>query len=111
MKRYLGMALLAMLVAGAPRSASAAILLFGANLDGPSESPTNNSPGTGFGTVVIDTVAHTLKVHAEFANLTTGTVASHIHTPTPTALTGTAGVATTTPSFVGFPLGVTSGVF
>jgi hypothetical protein len=41
----------------------------------------------------------------------TGTTASHIHAPTTTPLSGTAGVATTTPSFAGFPLSVFSGSF
>jgi hypothetical protein len=46
-----------------------------------------------------------------FSGLTSGTMASHIHAATPTPLTGTAGVATTTPTFAGFPLGVTSGSY
>ena len=44
-----------------------------------------------------------------FADLVSGTTASHIHAPTPLPGTGTAGVATTTPTFTDFPLGVTSG--
>jgi hypothetical protein len=52
-----------------------------------------------------------MHVHADFAGLLGTTTASHIHSATPTPLSGTAGVATTTPSFVGFPLGVTAGTF
>src|SRR5205807_609669 len=37
--------------------------------------------------------------------------ASHIHAATASPGTGTAGVATTTPTFAGFPLGVTSGTY
>ena len=46
-----------------------------------------------------------------FSGLLGTTTASHIHTPTPVPGIGTAGVATTTPSFAGFPLGVTSGSY
>ncbi|HEX7880360.1 MAG TPA: CHRD domain-containing protein, partial [Candidatus Eisenbacteria bacterium] len=46
-----------------------------------------------------------------FSGLLGTTTAAHIHAPTAVPLAGTAGVATTTPSFVGFPLGVTSGSY
>jgi hypothetical protein len=52
-----------------------------------------------------------MRVQVSFVGLTGNTTASHIHAPTVVALTGTAGVATTTPTFTGFPLGVTSGVY
>lgn len=78
-------------------------------MDGPSE-PTA-SPGTGFGTALYDSVAHTLALDATFSGLTGTTTASHIHAATTSPLSGTTGVATTTPSFAGFPLGVTSGAF
>jgi hypothetical protein len=80
-------------------------------MDGPSESPANASPGTGYGTALYDDVAHTLALDATFSGLVGTTSASHIHTPTPNPFRQTAGVATTTPSFVGFPLGVTSGAY
>ena len=89
----------------------AAILPFFAILNGPSESPANASPGTGFATVTLDTVANTLTLNVSFSGLTGTTSASHIHAATTTAFTGTAGVATTTPTFAGFPLGVTSGTY
>lgn len=76
-------------------------------LSGPAEAPPNASPGTGFATVTIDTVAHTLRVQSTFSGLLSPTTASHIHCCV--VPPGTAGVATTTPSFVGFPLGVTAG--
>jgi hypothetical protein len=82
-------------------------------LDGPSEFPPNASMGMGIGTVSYDNVAHTLQLQVVFSGLTGNTTASHIHAPTafPFALTNNAGVATTTPSFAGFPTGVTSGAF
>lgn len=69
------------------------------------------SPGLGSGTVDYDSTAHTLALAVNFSGLVGTTTASHIHGPTTTPLTGTAGVATTTPSFALFPLGVSSGSF
>jgi hypothetical protein len=84
-------------------------IVYIANLDGPSEAPPNASPGTGFAEVDFDIVAHTLYVDVTFADLIGTTTASHIHGP---ASPGTnAGVITTTPTFTGFPLGVTSGTY
>src|SRR6476646_10235573 len=87
--------------------ASATVTVYQANMDGPSESPANNSPGTGFTQVTYDSVAHSLAVHVVFQGLSGNTTASHIHSATTVAFAGTAGVATTTPTFAGFPLGVT----
>ena len=107
--------LLSLLVAALAMSAHATVYHFAVALDGPSEFPTNNSPGIGFGTVNYDDVAHTLQLQVVFSGLRSNTTAAHIHAPTaspfPGGLTNTVGVATTTPSFVGFPLGVTSGTF
>ncbi|MBM3726326.1 MAG: CHRD domain-containing protein [Acidobacteria bacterium] len=85
-------------------SASAAPVAYYAHMDGPSEAPPNASPGTGFTRVTIDTMAHTLHVQAWFSGLLGTTTAAHIHIGVPTGP-----VATQTPSFSGFPLGVTSG--
>jgi len=105
--------LLAALLMCGLMSARATLFQYYANLDGASEFPANGSGGTGFATVDYDNVAHTLALNVVFTNLTGNTTASHIHAPTlfPFALTNNAGVATTTPSFTGFPLGVTSGSF
>ena len=78
-------------------------------MDGPSE-PTV-SLGTGYGTMLYDDVAHTMTYNATFTGLTGTTTASHIHAPTATAFTLTAGVATQTPTFANFPNGVTSGAY
>src|SRR5437870_4926993 len=85
--------------------------IFVANLNGASEAPPNASPGTGFAEVTIDPVAHTMEVFVTFQDLFGTTTASHIHSPTVVPFTGNAGVATTVPSFPGFPLGVTSGTY
>ena len=90
---------------------SAAPIAFTTTLSGPAESPPNASPGTGTGVVTIDPVLHTLFVSFNFANLTSGTTASHIRCCTAVPLTGTAGVATQLPAFINFPLGVTGGSY
>jgi hypothetical protein len=94
-------------------SARATVFQYVAYLDGPSEFPVNASPGTGFATVNYNDVAKTLQLQVTFSGLVGTVTASHIHAPTAFAfnLTNTAGVATTTPSFAGFPTGVTSGSF
>ncbi len=80
-------------------------------LNGNGEVPPTGSPGTGTATVTLDTVAHTLFVDVVFSNLSAPTTASHIHCCTSSPGTGTVGVATTVPTFTGFPLGVTSGTY
>ena len=91
--------------------ASATVFQYEAFLSGPNESPPNTSPGTGLALVNFDNVANTLTVDVTFSGLTAGTTASHIHAPTASPGTGTAGVATTLPYFPDFPIGVTSGSY
>lgn len=90
-------------------AADGAIIAYFANLSGPNESPPVASPGIGSATVTIDTVLHTMRVQVTFSGLLANTTACHIHSATAVPFAGNAGVATQTPSFVGFPLGVTSG--
>ena len=92
-------------------SAQAGPMEFTANLSGPNESPPNASPGTGFTSVLYDPVLHTLHVDVTFGGLLGNTSASHIHCCTTIPGVSNAGVATVTPSFTGFPLGVTSGLY
>jgi hypothetical protein len=94
-------------------SASATVFHYEVVLDGATEFPSNNSAGFGFGTVSYDDAAHTLQLELAFDGLTGTTTMSHIHAPTaiPFGLTNNAGVATTTPTFAGFPAGVTNGVY
>jgi len=80
-------------------------------LSGLNESPVNASAGIGNGTVIFDTTANTMAINLTFSGLTGTTTASHIHAATAVPFTGTAGVATQTPTFAGFPLGVTSGSY
>ncbi|MFN8610294.1 MAG: CHRD domain-containing protein [Vulcanimicrobiota bacterium] len=89
--------------------AQAVVIVYTGILSGAAESPPVVSAGTGTVTVTYDNVARTLRVQTNFSGLTGNTTAAHIHAATAVPGAGTAGVATTTPSFVGFPTGVTAG--
>jgi len=102
----LGFAAIAMVPA-----AQSAPIVYTANLSGPAEAPPNASPGTGSTIVTIDTSAHTLRVEVSFAGLLGTTTMAHIHCCTAVPFTGTVGVATATPNFPGFPLGITAGIY
>jgi hypothetical protein len=93
------------------RVGDAGLIQTSADLSGPAESPPNASTGTGSAEVDLDTTLHTLHVDITFSGLTDTTTSSHIHAATAVPGTGTAMVATQTPSFSGFPLGVTSGTY
>lgn len=105
------LAMVAVIAIGSVTPARAAVLTYTAVLNGANESPANASTGTGTCQVDYDNVANTLHVHADFTGLVGTTTASHIHCATAVAFTGTAGVATTTPTFAGFPSGVTAGTY
>lgn len=94
-------------------SAQAAVYQYSVFLDGPSDG--NTSPGIGNGTVDYDDVLHTLSLQVSFRGLVTtngaGTTVSHIHAATALPFTGTAAVATTTPTLPGFPASVFSGTY
>ena len=101
----------AVLALGCVQGAQAAPMLFRAILSGPNESPPNISVGVGQADVFLDQVANSLQVNVVFSGLSGVTTASHIHCCTAVPGTGTAGVATVTPTFPGFPLGVASGSY
>ncbi|WP_422011836.1 CHRD domain-containing protein [Roseateles sp.] len=85
--------------------------VYQALLLGTSEIPTAVTPGTGLATVTMDFDLLTLRVQVTFAGLIGTTTASHIHCCTVTPGAANVGVATQTPSFTGFPTGVTSGIY
>jgi len=87
--------------------AHAATISTVAALSGANENPSNVSPAAGNTVVTLDTTTHQMRVQMQFVGLTSNTTASHIHCCI--APPGNAGVATTTPAFVGFPVGVTGG--
>ena len=105
--------LIAVLSWGAP--SAAAPITFIADLDGPSEAPPNASPGSGFAEITIDSVLHTLRVVVTFSGLTAFNTAAHLHVingPGDANLADTIGpIATTTPTFAGFPTGTTAGSY
>jgi hypothetical protein len=80
-------------------------------LNGPSESPANASAGSGTAVITFDLDLVTMRVQTSFADLVGNTTASHIHCCTTVPGTGTAMVATQTPFFVDFPIGVKSGTY
>jgi hypothetical protein len=91
----------------------AATTVLSANLSQANEVPPTLSPGTGTAIVTLDTIAQTLHVQVAFSGLGSGTTAAHIHCclASPFLPGVNVGVATTTPTFTGFPLGVTSGTY
>ena len=108
------LALASVLILPAPAAHAAVIDLF-ANLSFANERPTPPVPstGTGLAEVVLDTTAQTLTVSATFSGLTGPVTAAHIHCcQTAFNVPPAVGVATTVPSFPGFPLNMgTSGTY
>ena len=86
-------------------------VIYIANLSGTAEAPPNGSAGTGFATITFNDHDFTMRVEVSFAGLSGNVTASHIHCCTTTAGAATAGVATQTPTFTGFPLGGTFGTY
>ena len=109
MNKFISSSIAAIALVASATVADANVLVYTASLSGPNESPANASPGTGFGTITIDDILNTMRVQFSFSGLTGTTSAAHIHAATAVAGTGTAGVATQTPFFAGFPTGVTAG--
>lgn len=111
MDRQVYTAVVAVVVTLMATSSQAAVHYLQAFLDGPSESPPVETPGTGYVAVDYDDVAHTLALNATFSDLIGTTTVAHIHAPTADPFAGTVGVAVTPGTLPGFPAGVTSGVY
>jgi len=90
-------------------SALASAQAYVGTLTGAAEAPPNASPATGSTIITFSSAANTLAFDTVFAGFTGNTTGAHIHCCVATPFTGTVGVATQTPAFSGFPLGVTSG--
>ena len=103
--------LLITIMLGCASAAHAELHYFTTSLNGAKEAPPNTSPGTGAATVTINDAANTMRLEVTFSGLVGTTSAAHIHCCTADPGAGTAGVATTVPSFSMFPLGVTSGTY
>jgi hypothetical protein len=70
-----------------------------------------SATGTGSVTADYDQAAKTLQLSINFSGLSGNTSMVHIHGPTATAYTGTAGAITPHPFLPSFPAGVTSGSY
>lgn len=92
-------------------SSFGAISVFTTNLTGAAEVPPVTSNGTGTATITVDTVLNTMRVQSTFSGLTGNVTVCHIHGITALPFAGNAGVATTQPTFPGFPAGVTAGSY
>ena len=90
-------------------AAKADQLAFTATLTGSQEVPPTGSPGIGSALVTVDTITNLMTVNVSFAGLVSPTIASHIHCCAGPGVN--AMVATTVPTFPGFPLGVTTGTY
>jgi hypothetical protein len=85
--------------------------VFYTTFSGAAESPPNDSNGSGWGRITIDDHDFTMRVEASFEGLTGNVTAAHIHCCTANPGSGTAGVATRTPTFLDFPSGTTYGTY
>jgi hypothetical protein len=87
----------------------AAPVAYVARLSGAEEFPPNISSGTGYAEIDFDSTANSMLVAANFSGLSANVTAAHIHCCAGPG--ANAPVATTTPSFPGFPSGVTAGTY
>jgi hypothetical protein len=107
--RHTALALLSsVMLLGAPAS-YAIVINFEVDLLGSNEIPGNASPGVGTAEIRVDTVDKTMSLDISFSGLLGNTTASHIHCCNVQTINSM--VATQTPTFLGFPLGVTSGTY
>jgi hypothetical protein len=106
------LALAAVLMVPVPASYADIFTLSG-NLTGALEVPPTGSQATGQATITLDTMLHTMRVEASFSGLGSNTIMAHIHCclASPFLTGANVPVATQLPSFMGFPLGVTSGMY
>jgi hypothetical protein len=93
-----------------PPTAYAVPMTFVAHLSGANELPNPvQSPGTGLAVIVLDPTAETIQLDVSFSGLTSNDQAAHIHCCAPFGTN--AGVSTTIPAFLDFPLNTTSGTY
>jgi len=107
MKHLFCSAIFMVAILAAVQNSDAAIIKYTADLNGNKVVPPTVSSGTGFADIDYDNILHTLSLKVTFSGLSGNVTASHIHSPG--LPTQNAGVATTVPTFPGFPSGVTSG--
>ena len=83
--------------------------IFKAQMTGGAEVPPVATTGSGTVVVALNSTTHDMTIKSIFDGLVSNTAIAHIHCCV--AHPGAAGVATTIPSFVGFPTGLRSGTF
>lgn len=74
-------------------------------------TPPNNTQSPGTGVAFVTITGDQMRVQATFSGLLANVTVAHVHCCTAAPGTGSAGVATPTPSFPGFPAGVTAGSY
>ena len=84
--------------------------IFKSTLSGGQEIPPVSTTGSGTAVVALNSTTNQMTIQSNFTGLVANTSVAHIHCCV-ALQPGNAGVATTTPSFVGFPAGVRSGTF
>jgi len=107
MKKTLKLLALASVLSALSVAAKADPLAFTATLVGTQEVPANSSPGVGNALVTVD--GNMMTVNVTFSGLIGNTTVAHIHCCVPPGVNAI--VATTTPTFMGFPAGVTAGTY
>jgi outer membrane autotransporter protein len=83
--------------------------IFKSALTGGAEIPAVSSTGSGTVVVALNPTTHEMTIRSNWTGLVSNTAIAHIHCCV--AQPANAGVATTIPSFVGFPTGVRAGTF
>jgi hypothetical protein len=107
MKRVISLVALLLALSAWSGVAKADPLIFTTTLSGANEVPMNASTGVGVATVTVN--GNLMTVSVTFGSLLGNTTASHIHCCAPFGTN--AQVATTTPTFPGFPSGVQAGTY
>jgi outer membrane autotransporter protein len=83
--------------------------IFKTQLTGGAEIPPVSTTGSGTAVVALNSTTHRMTIRSFWNGLVSNTAVAHIHCCV--VQPANAGVATTIPSFVGFPTGVRSGTF
>lgn len=91
--------------------AQATQIVYTTTMTGPNESPPVASDGVGLSIVTLDTASFSMRVQTVFTGLVGTVTVAHIHCCTAVPGVGNVGVATPTPSFPGFPTGVSTGSY
>ncbi|MEQ1518424.1 MAG: CHRD domain-containing protein, partial [Usitatibacteraceae bacterium] len=111
MKRILLLIAMAALATLQAHAQTGSAITYVTALNGAAEAPANTSPAIGSATVIYEPATKILTISVQFSGLLGTTTAAHIHCCTAVAGAGTVGVATTTPTFSGFPGSVTAGTY